>query len=586
VEFDEYRLVEILGRGAMGVVYLARDTLLDRSVAIKFISGLGLSPQMIERFLNEARAAARIQHPNVVAVYRVGELQARPYLVSEFIRGKSLEQEAIPIAWDRARDLAYGLASGLAAAHRCGVLHRDIKPANAIVASDGQVKLVDFGLAKLNDEIPDRLSAFERISQPVAAPAIRAEALLLRSSGDVTVPVDLASTPGTGGRSKRKSDGSHLRAVRSTFAESPEASVASEWRAYVRKSSSAATWPSLHEVSEARPTGAVSMTRAGQIVGTPLFLAPELWAGLPATTQSDVYALGALVYELCAGTPPHDADDLDALSALVRSKPIEPILLRAPAIDVGFAGVIMRCLAQDPAERFRDGEAVREALEKLRPRAEILLPPEGNPYRGLSTFEAEHRALFFGRGTECGAVLERLRQGQLVLVAGDSGVGKSSLCRAAVLPLVAEGALAEGRAWTSHVLSPGRRPLLALAGAIAAEIPGTTDEELLQRVLDGGPGAAAADLRKALGDKRGVVLFVDQLEELVTIADGEEAQVAADLLAALSRAGRGVRVLATVRGDLLTRLASLGALADAMMSALSLRPSPGSATLRARRGRL
>lgn len=569
MEFDEYRLVEILGRGAMGVVYLARDTLLDRSVAIKFISGLGLSPQMIERFLNEARAAARIQHPNVVAVYRVGELQARPYLVSEFIRGKSLEQEAIPIAWDRARDLAYGLASGLAAAHRCGVLHRDIKPANAIVASDGQVKLVDFGLAKLNDDIPDRLSAFERISQPVAAPVIRAEALLLRSSGDVAVPVDLSSTPGTG-RRKRKSDGGHLRAVRSTFAESPEAPETSAWTAYVRKSSSAAAWPSLHEVSEARPTGAVSMTRAGQIVGTPLFLAPELWEGTPATTQSDVYALGALVYELCAGAPPHDAEDLDALSALVRTMPIAPILQRAPGIDVGFAEVIMRCLARDPAQRFRDGEAVREALEKLRPRTEALLPPEGNPYRGLSTFEAEHRALFFGRATECGAVLERLRQGQLVLVAGDSGVGKSSLCRAAVLPLVADGALAEGRKWTSHAISPGRRPLLALAGAIAAEMPGTSEEELMQRVLDGGPGAAAAELRKALGDKRGVVLFVDQLEELVTIADGAEAQAAADLLAALSRAGRGVRVLATVRGDLLTRLASLGALADAMMSALYL----------------
>ena len=77
----------------MGQVYLARDTLLDRAVAIKFISGLGLSPTMIERFLNEARAAARIQHPNVVAVYRVGELQSRPYLVSEFIKGRSLDLE-------------------------------------------------------------------------------------------------------------------------------------------------------------------------------------------------------------------------------------------------------------------------------------------------------------------------------------------------------------------------------------------------------------------------------------------------------------------------------------------------------------
>jgi len=150
---DEYRLVRPLGRGGMGQVYVAHDTLLDRPVAIKFIASI--DPGLIERerFLVEARAIARLQHPNVVAIHRVGATGERPYLVYELIRGQSLDQIAVPLEGRHALRLAIGLARGLAAAHRRSVLHRDIKPGNAMLADDGEVKLLDFGLAKLLDAV-------------------------------------------------------------------------------------------------------------------------------------------------------------------------------------------------------------------------------------------------------------------------------------------------------------------------------------------------------------------------------------------------------------------------------------------------
>ena len=126
--FDEYRVLWTLGRGGMGEVYLGHDMLLDRAVAIKFISSIEPDALAREQFLTEARAAARIQHPNVLTVYRVGEIDGRPFIISEYVRGQNLERTKRPMPWQRALDLGIGLARGLAAAHRRGVLHRDIKP--------------------------------------------------------------------------------------------------------------------------------------------------------------------------------------------------------------------------------------------------------------------------------------------------------------------------------------------------------------------------------------------------------------------------------------------------------------------------
>ncbi|HEY8375564.1 MAG TPA: serine/threonine-protein kinase [Nannocystis sp.] len=150
-QFDEYRLVRLLGKGSMGRVYLAHDTVLDRPVAVKFIGHVAPNAEERERFLVEGRAVARIQHPNVVTVYRVGQLEGHPYLITEYIRGKNLGEIGAPLPWRKVLELAIGLCRGLAAAHRQGVLHRDIKLANAIVSESGEIKLLDFSLAKLVD---------------------------------------------------------------------------------------------------------------------------------------------------------------------------------------------------------------------------------------------------------------------------------------------------------------------------------------------------------------------------------------------------------------------------------------------------
>jgi serine/threonine protein kinase/formylglycine-generating enzyme required for sulfatase activity/cell division protein FtsB len=153
MEFDEFRLVRLLGRGAMGVVYLADDTTLHRQVAIKFIAAPHPTKRDQEHFKTEAQAIARLQHPNVVTLFRVGEVVGHAYLVSEYIDGQSLAEAERPMAWRRVLRIGLGLARGLAAAHQQGVLHRDLKPSNVVIRSNDEVKLLDFGLAELRDAV-------------------------------------------------------------------------------------------------------------------------------------------------------------------------------------------------------------------------------------------------------------------------------------------------------------------------------------------------------------------------------------------------------------------------------------------------
>ena len=147
-----YRVADVLGRGGMAVVYLARDDELDRPVAIKVLAGhLADDPVFRDRFVREARLAAGLSHPNVVQIYDAGEDDGNPYIVMEYVAGRSLADELdleSPLAPARVVDLGVQVCAGLQHAHGAGLVHRDIKPGNLLLGESGTVKIADFGIAR------------------------------------------------------------------------------------------------------------------------------------------------------------------------------------------------------------------------------------------------------------------------------------------------------------------------------------------------------------------------------------------------------------------------------------------------------
>lgn len=322
--FDDYRVVRPLGRGGMGQVYLAHDEVLDRPVALKFVAADSPDPRTIERLRVEARAIARLQHPNVVAVYRIGEVRGRPYIAYEFVEGEPLELLPKPLPWPSALRLALGLARGLAAAHRRGVLHRDIKPANVMLDASGEVKLLDFGLAKLADR--------------PGAPAL---------------------------------DAGHRAAPKASVAPAP-------WALADMSALTTAIPVALDAVG---PLGTASLTDGGMMMGTPLYLAPELWAGTAGTPRSDVYALGLVFYELCAGRLPHAGLEVHAIASWVTARALPPLRSICPDVPEMLAAVIDRCVLREPEARFASAEEVQAALEETEAlcRAFQIVRPASSP---------------------------------------------------------------------------------------------------------------------------------------------------------------------------------------------------------------
>jgi serine/threonine protein kinase/pimeloyl-ACP methyl ester carboxylesterase/hemoglobin-like flavoprotein len=329
-ELDGFRVVRQLGRGGMGTVYLGHDDVLERSVALKFLAAADPKVSARDRFLVEARAIARLQHPNVVGIYRVGEVLGRPYLAYELITGQSLDALPKPVPWPRALELVLGVARGLAAAHRRDVLHRDIKPGNVMLSDSGEIKLLDFGLAKLLD---GSARPYEGVAPSIAKDALVNESL----DGRVTLPGGVMS------RVVRGPGALGSGAVDSGAVDSGAGGLG------------------------ARGSGVEgSLTATGAILGTPLYMAPELWRGEPATVQSDVYALGLLLYELLSGHLPHEGLRAAELAEAVQTRDSPPIRSLCPAVPQRLADVVDRAIRRRREERFQSAEEARDALEDIR----------------------------------------------------------------------------------------------------------------------------------------------------------------------------------------------------------------------------
>src|SRR5271165_5152639 len=150
---DSYEIIAPLGAGGMGEVYRARDGTLKRDVAIKVLPEYwSRDPDRLRRFEQEAQATAALNHPNIVSIFHVGQYHGSPYIVTELLQGETLRDRLRrgPMRLREVLDFGVELARGLAAAHDAGVVHRDLKPENIWVTKDGRIKILDFGLAKLD----------------------------------------------------------------------------------------------------------------------------------------------------------------------------------------------------------------------------------------------------------------------------------------------------------------------------------------------------------------------------------------------------------------------------------------------------
>ncbi|MBI3160976.1 MAG: protein kinase [Chloroflexi bacterium] len=260
---QRYQLVTWLGEGGMGVVYKAHDLILDRDVAVKFLSPKFFSgADAAARFMREARLVARLSHPNIMSIFDVGEDQGWQYLIFEYIPGSDLHTlmnnrstpwtvaEALPILKSALEALAY--------AHGQGVIHRDIKPENIMLTPQGQVKVTDFGLAFANEE--------------------------------------------------------------------------------------------------------VRLTRDEGLVGTILYMSPEMIRGREIDARADLYSLGAVLYELLAGEPPFAGEQIaQIISKVIHTEPV-PLNVRRTDIPSALDSAITRLLMKEPEQRHSSAQEALSAL--------------------------------------------------------------------------------------------------------------------------------------------------------------------------------------------------------------------------------
>ena len=287
-QLGPYRLLSRIGQGGMGEVWRAHDPALRRDVAIKVLLNVHCGESdWIRRFENEAQAAARLNHPNLLMVHAVGSESGLPYIVTEFLEGESLKARLKrgALSSRRAIDFAIQIAKGLAAAHEQGILHRDLKPDNIFITRDGRAKILDFGLAKFNKP-----------------------------------------------------------------------------------------YSSTHE----------SLTATGVILGTLGYMSPEQTRGEEVDQRSDIFAFGAILYEMLAGRRAFQGGStVEAMMAVVNTSP--PEIQYAPA---SLRRIVRRCLEKDRLDRY---ESTRDVIRELEyaPAPAVSVPPRTLPARPANTHDDE-----------------------------------------------------------------------------------------------------------------------------------------------------------------------------------------------------
>ena len=278
-----YDLEAIVGHGGMGVIYRARHHRLNRVVALKMlIAGAYAGPHERARFQREAEAVASLQHPNIVAVYDVGDHEGCPFFTMEFLEGGSLDHKlaGTPLPAGQAATLLITLAEAMQAAHQAGIVHRDLKPANILLTADGMPKVADFGLAR----------QFER--EP-------------------------------------------------------------------------------------------ALTLSGVRIGTPSYMAPEQVSGIVGTIgpAADIYALGALLYEMLTGRPPFRGESVvETQRQVIHDEPVAPSRLNTK-VPRDLETICLKCLSKEPERRYPSAAELADDLRRFEQGRPIRARPSGWGYR-------------------------------------------------------------------------------------------------------------------------------------------------------------------------------------------------------------
>ena len=427
-----YNIVGHLGRGGMGEVYLAKDTRLNREVALKLLPSEAISDESrLRRFFQEARAASTLNHPNIVTIYEVGELEGVPFIATELIQGRTLRQ-----MMEAGLELAHTLqivsqiVKALAVAHNSGIVHRDIKPENIMVRDDGYAKILDFGLARLT------VSGFESDSQD---------------------------------------------------------------RTFVH-------------------------TSPGVIVGTLAYMSPEQTQGEVVTPATDIFSLGVVLFEMTTGLHPFRGDSrAGLLNAIASQDPVAPSRLN-PELTGRLELTILRMLEKQPHRR-PSAKDVEESLSTL----------EFGPSAAAQVSKIEKaRRHTVGRELEQSqlqACFERAEggQGQLFCVAGEPGIGKTTLIEEFLAQLRARHSVAIARGRCSERLA-GTEAYLPLIEAL---------EDLLTE-----PGNPRAHLIKALAPTwygQLVTLSPDRSSDVAVLSDiktASQERLKREMCNLLAEAGR------------------------------------------------
>ncbi len=295
--------------------------------------------------------------------------------------------------------------------------------------------------------------------------------------------------------------------------------------------------------------------------GTPLFLAPELWKGQPASPRSDLYALGISFYHALTGAYPSGPIGIRGLMEYAKSPDPAPRLrdARADALP-GLAGLIDRLISKKPGERPESAAALLHELVALGEASRPRQVPGAGPFRGLLPYAEGERDVFFGRDGEIAELTERLRADYGVALVGAPACGKTSLVQAGVVPLVKSGILGGGLRYVAAIVEPSRRPLAALAAALSSVLGISEDE--LRTACDEGADRAVDVVRRRLAGATGLLLVVDQLERLPRLAEhSAEAARFAQIVARLAdNHAAEIKVLCCLRSDALDELVTLGEL--------------------------